>query len=308
MNVSIDIGTKTFVVPDMHGHYESLRALLRAAGVIDENDERYDEVEARELEAEARMDGSEPDAEFWSRTENQRSYRVVSLGDLANATLNDVNGDEQCLLKVRDWFDYIILGNHESGYLFRDMGFNGYHEAPHLKSLYNSLYRQGIVVPAVMIGNTLLSHAGVHEYFDFQDSDEAFDAIWEVWENYNEYETSWNEDGTSEHRFSFRNGQIEIPKSMLLNAVGKARGGDLPFGGILWSDWREERKNINFNQIVGHTPISDGPVLTTYESKGVFTLNLDVDAKSGKTPFGIWIDEEGDLLEFVSPARTSSVA
>ena len=264
----------TFVVPDIHGKYEALRLLLREAGVIDRDGVRYGD-------------------------ENGRWDRVVSIGDLANATLNDVNGDEQCLLKARDWFDYLIMGNHESGYLFTDMSFNGYYPAPHLVSLYRHLKDDGFVVPAIMIGNTLLSHAGVHAYFNFEDADEAFDAIYDVWDNYREYELEGDWDNPEKFIFTYRGQRVEIPKSLLLNAVSNKRGGSTPFGGILWSDW-DEAKNTNFSQVVGHSPRETGPIMTQYHGTGTFTLNLDCGAKQGLTPWGVWLDEEGQVVEFVT--------
>lgn len=273
---------KTFVVPDIHGRYESLRSLLLSAGVINEDDRRTDEAEWDAMVA----DGADP------QTLDQRCFRVVSIGDLANAVQMDVNGDEQCLQKVADWFDYLILGNHESGYLFDGMSFNGYYPAPHLKSLYNGLYRRGFVKPAVLVGETLLTHAGVHEYYDFGDAAEAFDAIFDVWENYREYSEDYGE------KFYF--GQnVEIPKALLLDGVSSKRGGNVPMGGILWADWHES-KNTRFSQVMGHTPIKQGPVLTTYQSSGVFTLNIDCAAKKGLTPWGVWLDEYGLVEELVT--------
>lgn len=265
---------KTFVVPDIHGRFETLRSLLTAAGVLEDGERvvtEYDE------------------------------YQVVSIGDLANGTLMDMTGDEACLNKARDWFDYLILGNHESGYLFSNMGFNGYHPAPHLRSLYNKLYSEGLVRPAVLVGNTLLSHAGVVNYFNFKTAGEAYDAIVDVWNNYREYNTAWTEDGENEHKFFFSldGSPVEIPKALLLDAVSGARGGSAPFGGLLWSDW-DERKNDNFSQVVGHSPRKNGPIMTEYHGTGVFTLNIDCGAKGGLTPWGVWLDSDGSVLEYVT--------
>lgn len=273
---------KTFVVPDIHGRYESLRALLYEAGCINDDDRRTDEFEWDFLV----RDGADPDRL------DKRCFRVVSIGDLANATHMDVNGDEQCLQKVVDWFDFLILGNHESGYLFDNMGFSGYYPAPHLKSLYNSLYRQGYIKPAVLVGQTLLTHAGVHEYYDFQSADEAYEAIYDVWENYSEYRDDYSQ------KFYFGR-DIEIPKALLLDGVSSKRGGSVPMGGILWSDWGEA-KNTNFSQVVGHTPIKEGPVMTTYHSKGIFTLDIDCAAKKGLRPWGVWLDEFGVVQELIT--------
>lgn len=264
---------RTFVVPDIHGRYESLRALLKRAGILDNEDKR------------------QPALEFVAKG-SWEPYQVVSIGDLANATLVDQNGDEQCLLAARDWFDKLVLGNHESGYLFNDMGFNGYYPAPHLRSLYNSLRNEGLVVPAALVGNTLLSHAGVHAYFEFETAEEAYSAIMDVWENYATYEADWKD------KFYF-GANVEIPKSLLLNAVSGKRGGNAPFGGVLWSDWNEP-KNERFSQIVGHSPRKNGPILTEYKGTRVFHLNIDCAAKKGLPPSGVWLQEDGRVAEYVT--------
>lgn len=264
---------RTFVVPDIHGRYESLRALLTRAGVLDSEGKRH------------------PALEFVAKG-SWEPYQVVSIGDLANATLVDQNGDERCLLAVREWFDTLILGNHESGYLFNNMGFNGYYPAPHLRSLYNALRAEGKVVPAVLVGKTLLTHAGVHKYFEFDTPLDAYDAIWDVWNNYEQYRDDWGE------KFYF-GPNIEIPKALLLDAVSGKRGGGTPFGGIVWSDW-EEPKNDKFSQVVGHTPKKNGPIITEYKSTGVFHLNIDCAAKKGLPPSGVWLDEDGRVDHYVT--------
>lgn len=272
---------RTFVVPDIHGRYESLEALLKTAGVLSASGER------------------EPAIEFVAKGAWEQ-YQVISIGDLANATLTDQNGDERCLLKAREWFDKLVLGNHESGYLFDNMGFNGYYPAPHLRSLYNSLRNEDRVVPAVLINNTLLTHAGVHKYFEFDTAEEAYNAINDVWDRYRELSDNWDE------KFYF-GPNIEIPKALLLDAVAGARGGSAPFGGILWSDW-DERKNDRFSQIVGHTPKKNGPILHRYIGTGMFTLNIDCGAKKGLTPYGVWLTEDGDIDRFVTIPESAFIA
>lgn len=260
----------TFVTPDIHGRPESLRALLWAAGVIDENGVRLPTKTLFNVPAE---------------------FMSISLGDLANGVLKDANGDEECLLRAdRDnWFDLLIMGNHEGGYIFDNLGFDGYVPVPPVKSLYRSMYMRGKVVPAALVGNTLLTHAGVVEEFQFITAREAFRAIMDVWERYNNsvnYDEKWE--------FA----RYGIPKPLILEAVAKKRGGNAPFGGILWADWREP-KNFNFSQVHGHTPMPEGPVKTNFISNGTYTLNLDAGAKGGMEPWGVWLDAMGDVVEFV---------
>lgn len=239
---------RTFVVGDIHGRINSLEKLLRKAGVITKKGKRK---------------------------KSSLEHRVVSIGDLANAVLVDLNGDEQCLKIAPEWFDVLLIGNHESGYVIPDMGFNGYYPAPHLKSLYNAYVRDGFVQPCMAINNTLISHAGVAKEFPFESAAEACNEIQYAWNNINEVQ-GW--------------------QSFLIRGVGKMRGGYSWHGGILWSDWREP-KNFNFHQVVGHTPI--GPDLYEHKKIGRWALNIDSDVRKGKRVCGVWLDAEGQIEEVV---------
>jgi Calcineurin-like phosphoesterase len=256
----------TFVIPDLHGRPEMLRSLLRSVGLIDAFGQRIDP-----------------------------GISVVSIGDLCNGVLKSIDGDEQSLLLAQDWIDLFILGNHEAGYLFPNLGFNGFVSSPPLQSLYRSLHRKGKIVPAVLIGETLLTHAGVQEYYAFKDAVEAYENIMDVWDRYEELRNDWDQ------KFDFDDGKTQIPKALLLDGISAARGGSAPMGGILWSDWRKETKNTNFSQVVGHTPIAIGPVLHTYGiDEDIFHLNIDCGAKSDLSPVGVWLDARGRIVEFVT--------
>ena len=146
----------TFVFGDIHGKPESLRRLLLAAGVINDEGNRVAAVHPEGVLSEC---------------------YVISIGDLANAVREDVNGDEECLMLGEKWCDLLIMGNHESGYLFDNMGFNGFTKMPHLASLYRSLFLRGKVHPAALVGNTLITHAGVVEEFQFLTARDTYRAI-----------------------------------------------------------------------------------------------------------------------------------
>ena len=266
----------TFVIPDMHGRPDALRLLLTDAGLIDADGKRKAE-----------------------RPKYQTT--IVSIGDLLNATQTDVNGDEEILQLSRDWIDVLVLGNHEAPYIFGESwGFSGYYDAPHLSSAYRALYREGKVVPSFLVGKTLLTHAGVHKYFDFDDAEEAHHEITDVWNrwselNHNDWPESWN----------FPSG-VEMPKSQILEAVGSKRGGNMPFGGILWADFHEP-KNKQFSQLFGHTPIKTGPVVTAWKGSDIVHTNIDCAAKKGMPPTGVWLNRYGVIEEFVTPRKVASV-
>lgn len=262
----------TFVFGDIHGKPEALRRLLQAAGVVNDADER--------------------NALVCLKTHDEFApYKVVSVGDLLNGVLEDANGDEQCLLRSSSWVDKLVMGNHESGYVFNNMGFNGFTSLPHLASAYRSLAMQGKVVPAVLVGETLVTHAGVVEQFQFLTASSAYKAIMNTWENYTRPEFQ------SEY-FDFPN-FVDIPKYLLLDGIGRRRGGNSPVSGILWADWKEP-KNFFFNQIMGHTPMPEGPVHTTYATQGTFTINIDAGGKSGYNPWGVWLDSDGRVVQFIT--------
>lgn len=252
----------TFVFGDIHGRYESLIGLLKAAEILDENEERISD----EL--------------------------VVSIGDLANVVQVDVNGDKECLRLLHEGkIDLSIVGNHEAGLIFPSMSFNGFYRDPEIQAVYNHLEREGKLAMSLLVGETLLTHAGIHKFFDFKSPQEAHEAITEVYENWSDLNNN------NEERFYFEK-QIEIPKYMIFDAVSGKRGGSYPMGGILWADW-DEPKNNNFSQIFGHTPTSKGPIETHWRGTGVFHWNIDTAAKKGLLPCGVWLDEDGRITSVV---------
>lgn len=262
---------RTFVFGDIHGRYEALIRLLEYAGIVEDGERVQDD------------------------------FQVVSIGDLANVVAVDVNGDKECLTALKDGLiDIALIGNHEAPLIFPSMSFGGYYRDPEVGAVYNHLERMGKLVPSMLIGGTLLTHAGVHRYFDFLSPQEANDAINYVYENWSDL------NGNNEEKFYFQN-NIDIPKYMVLDAVSAKRGGGYPMGGILWADY-DEPKNKNFSQIFGHTPTAKGPVLTEWKGTGIFHVNIDTAAKKGLLPTGVWLDEDGKIDQYVQPKTDPFVA
>lgn len=150
---------KTFVVPDMHGHYDTLKALLKEAGVLDHQGHRV------------------PD----------ENVTVVSLGDLANAVATDVHGDIQCLRTVGDWIDLLLMGNHEHPY-FGGPAFGGFWRYPEVEVELRRIEAENKLSPAYVIQHDemdirdaiLVSHAGL---VDTDDGD-AVDAYVSIYDAY----------------------------------------------------------------------------------------------------------------------------
>lgn len=243
-----------FVIPDLHGHFSSLEGLLKRAGVIDDEGNRVEGI------------------------------TTVSVGDLANAVDDSIDRDSECLLKVRDWIDTLLIGNHEMGWIWSWQTFGGFYNAPQNGSLYRQLMREGIVKPAYLVEehNLLITHAGVHRNYDFSSAREAYRAIMNAFET---QPSSWHKLGTI--------GQV--PKRYLLSGESRYRGGIDPIPSIFWKDWKEPM-NKSFSQIVGHTPISK-PDLWRRED-GTFSVNIDCGGKRGRGATGMFFDN--GKIEFVS--------
>lgn len=145
---------KTFIIPDMHGHYRTLKALLREAGVLDHQNHRVD------------------------------GWKVISIGDLANCVATDINGDADCLRTVGDWIDTLLIGNHEHPY-FGGLAFGGFSHAPEIATLLNSIDRMGHLAPAALVdtneGEVLVTHAGYVPSEGIESAVDGFNYAVEKW-------------------------------------------------------------------------------------------------------------------------------
>lgn len=91
----------TFVIGDVHGHYDRLVALLEKAGIIGD------------------WDGTNANAE------------VVQVGDLGHFGLDTIEGDTRCYELMTRIGAVVLWGNHEYALAFPEQhGFYGMYEAP----------------------------------------------------------------------------------------------------------------------------------------------------------------------------------
>lgn len=122
-----------FCVPDVHGDYRILAALLQEQSIIDSS---------------------------WERC-NQDAM-VVQLGDLGNCVPESVTVDQACLEHAEDWFDVYLIGNHEHPYFGgpRFSGFWSDSAIGHKLQLLNSI---GLIQAAHVVDDILITHAGVIE-------------------------------------------------------------------------------------------------------------------------------------------------
>lgn len=153
--------------------------------------------------------------------------QVVHLGDLINGVVNSRDEDLKCLKLVGPVIDLYIPGNHETPYFGFDT-FHGFFLFPEIKDELRQLDADGLIHPAIAVGDVLLSHAGLaSKYQDgLQSPEEAVQRVTEAF--------------------------LRSPFDPIVGAIGYARGGRQSQGGIFWSDWSES-KCTKFAQIVGHT-------------------------------------------------------
>lgn len=202
------------------------------------------------------------------------STRMIQLGDLMNCVKDSYFQDIETIENASNVFDIFLPGNHEHpywpGYITKFWGFYYY---PPIEKLIEGLVDDGSYHAAVAHGNVLITHAGLcrgHEG-SWQTADEAATYLNEAWE--------------------------KDPSDAIFNEIGYARGGRVPYGGILWSDW-QEAKCRDFSQVVGHTP---GKLIRTrdHESTKTQAVCIDLGANVGRRIAGAWIDADGTITPVI---------
>lgn len=113
--------------------------------------------------------------------------------------------------------------------------------------------------------NTLVSHAGLHEYFASRKKEEDSVVDW------------------LKHEAKIATMSISAGGSHWMYRAGQARGGSQPFGGINWLDWNDEFNPIpGINQVVGHTVVHRPGYKESAE--GCWNHNLDTNSQH----YGLW--------------------
>lgn len=207
---------------------------------------------------------------------NRDEFKVYCTGDLADGNINR-QGDLLNLEYAREWFDAVCLGNHEYGFLGgKHYSGKRKHDRKLLSKLID-LIDEGVYVPAILIpggsyGDFLAVHGGFADEFGFDNAKDAYEYIKTMWD----IAPSLNE-------------EIAI-----FDWQGALRSGTTyycdPTGGIFELDWNESR-NTKFNQVVGHTHYSEGPMHKLYDDDNTVHWNVDVAGKQGRGLGGIIIDD-----------------
>lgn len=158
----------------------------------------------------------------------QRGGWVVQVGDLLDRKAEPEANLETAQLAA-EALDVVIAGNHEWRLLSECDGDNG--------AALATLASHGWPDAAASIDGWLITHAGVHPEFASELPDDATDAAVEI-------NHRWHRSPQTRRR------------DPLFTAVGPARGGPDPFGGIFWmhSDEWPTKRTAPWGQISGHVP------------------------------------------------------
>jgi hypothetical protein len=160
---------------------------------------------------------------------------------------NKVFGDAESLycwnrvdheLRTRpDKFAY-IWGNHDIAYMYQPpFTGSGFHHGTGFSQCVEP--HRGTMPVALVRDGFLITHAGLAPELErFDDVQEQCDWLNAEWFKYITY---------------IPQPYCSHPPSSPLNYVGKARGGNDPFGGIFWLDWTKEPMSSKYDQIFGHT-------------------------------------------------------
>lgn len=303
----------TFVIGDVHGHYDRLSELLKHAGILgpcEACDGTGDAQPAVTFESgfEVYTDPkltevyftSEPpslcmwcDGEGWTRT--NYDCRVVQLGDLGHfgGATGSPTGDYMCYLKADQWIDTLLWGNHDRALVDPQHHFKGFmHPGGNTKGLMDNLYSNGKLKLATTAHGYLLVHAGVHL---------GFKSMNQINDNVDHFADRLNALADEKVGFLRGNSINEITSDQakrwrIMDALSKARGGGSHEGGVLWMDWNEEKhlQGDPFNYICGHTSQKDGEI----KQDKFGNWCIDIGGRNNGRLAGLWLDD-GEIQEAV---------
>ena len=171
-------------------------------------------------------------------------WRIIQLGDLIHGgRSDDPHSDDIGALSLSlDVCDVLLLGNHELPHAYPWADFPRFAGMHPMMSGTSSLLRKASsrMKVATSVEGWLITHAGVASSFASGLPDHAPDAA------------EFLNRGFAERAAS----TVRVD---LFDAVGRARGGREPVGGIFWLDWEDlcDQADTPWSQIVGHSPVKN---------------------------------------------------
>lgn len=198
-------GDDVFVIGDVHGHVDRLRALLERADI---------------------------------KRHGPHRARVIQLGDLGHFGTDTDSGDVAAWqLAVDGDIDLVLWGNHDRAVVDSVHHFSGF-SRPDVTALHmmRLMEAEGRLLMAYEAHGWLLTHAGLHAAFKYQAvPNQNVDKL----------------DARSIADWLNRRMGEDLSEPVI-DAVGRARGGGSPYGGILWRDITEMLYRP-IPQIFGHS-------------------------------------------------------
>jgi hypothetical protein len=201
---------------------------------------------------------------------------VVQLGDLGHfGEGGSPTGDKLLYEKVTNWFDRILWGNHDYALFNRKHSFKGIAKpAWDYHRLFQHLENKRVISFAHQAHGYLLTHAGLHPYFDNHacpPKDRAPDT-----------------DDPKELAAWINSQEDNKDRNSVIHAIPEIRGGWAQAGGTLWRDTSENLLNIP--QVFGHTK---GDKVRTYQNgTGQPSYCIDTGTKTNGEINGIWLPDQ----------------
>lgn len=294
---------RTFVIGDVHGHFDRLEALLLQEGIIGRCSTCQGRGDTYHLGAEP--DGSTDEVVICEICDGDGLRRidhdtfVVQLGDLAHlgGATGSPTGDQICYLYADRWLDLVLWGNHERALVDWQHGFSGY-EYPgiHIEKKIEYLRKIGKMKVAAAAHGYLIVHAGVSSAFSniAFDQGDAYNFAAHL-NDLGDRKLDWLKDNPP--RFSeIKNGQnlrVEAAQFSIIDDISFLRAGPAADGGVLWFDWDREPHldGVPFKFICGHTAqYQDGePKEDEYGN-----WNIDIGGKYEARLCGLWLEDDKD--------------
>lgn len=280
--------SKTFVIGDVHGHFDRLEALLKQEGIVGPCDrcrgtgDEFDRLCPR-------CDGD-------GQTRIDYDTTVIQLGDLGHfgGESGSPSGDKMCYLYADRYLDVVLWGNHERPLVDLLHSFQGYqHPGIHVERQIEYLREIGKMKLAVAAHGYLIVHAGVSSVYSYLAQRYGNAYIFADYLNeLDEKKLNWLKDNPP--RFSeIKHKKLSDPDNLyrkfeIIDSISFIRGGSHPDGGVLWFDWnREPHLEGPFKFICGHTAQSDGVV----KADNYGNLNIDIGGKYENRLAGVWLED-----------------
>ena len=274
----------TFVIGDLHGHYDRLEALLKQEGIIGRCPICHGSGIIHNSEC--------PSCVGDGICRINHDVEIVLLGDIGHfGQSGSPTGDLLTWRAATLWADVILWGNHDRATIASQHAHRGLlMPGPETKSWMVRAESEGKLKLAHSSHGFLFTHAGLHLAFRDQKVDESLKTdptAFADWINESE-----NSESPSADQIAIR------------DAISVRRNGNARYGGILWRDINEKLYG-GFRQIFGHSA-DHKERMVRYCDRNIHTRHpdmienpsycIDIGGKDDRGPqaclMGIWLPEE----------------